>query len=113
MLDEYIDWDIDEEKEKNKKNAEKILKEFSDVEGLKEVLDGVQALMDSEIYDKVYKASEKDPEKMASYIDSADELLRLRQVKLASEILNEPPLYMPSFLQILLFFHILKRPLQV
>ena len=97
MLDEYIDWDIDEEKGKNKNNAEKILKEFPDVKGLKEVLDDVQALMDSEIYEKVYEASEKDPEEMTSYIESADELLELRQVKLASEILKDPPLYMPSF----------------
>ena len=97
MLDEYIDWDIDEEKQKNKKNAEKILKNFPDVEGLKEVLDGVQSLMDSEIYDKVYEVSEIDPEEMSSYIDTADELLELRQVKLASEVLKEPSLYMPSF----------------
>ena len=37
---EYIEWDIDEEKQKNKKKAEKILEDFSDVEGLEDVLDG-------------------------------------------------------------------------
>ena len=105
MLDEYIDWDIDEEKEKNKKNAEKILKEFSDVEGLKEVLEGVQSLMDSEIYDKVYEASEKDPEEMSYYIDTVDELLKLRQVKLASKILKDPPIYIASLTSVVIFSH--------
>ena len=102
---EYIDWDIDEEKEKNKKNAEKILKDFQGVEGLKEVLDGVQSLMDSEIYNKVYQASEMVPEEMSSYIESADELLRLRQVKLASEILKNPSLYVSSLTGVIVFSH--------
>ena len=104
-LHDYIDWDIDEEKEKNKKNAEKILKEFSDVEGLKEVLDGVQSLMDSEIYDKVYDASEKDPEEMTSYIESVDDLLKLRQVKIASEVLKDPPLYISSLTGVIISSH--------
>jgi hypothetical protein len=103
---EYIDWDIDEEKEKNKKNAEKILKEFPDVEGLKEVLDDVQALMDSEVYDKVYEASLKDPEEMSSYIDTVDDLLKLKQVKLASEILKDPPLYISSLTGVVIFSHL-------
>lgn len=103
---EYIDWDIDEEKEKNKKNAEKILKDFPDVECLKEVLDDVQALMDSEIYDKFYEASRKDPEEMSSYIDTVDDLLKLKQVKLASEILKEPPLYISSLTDVIIFSHL-------
>jgi hypothetical protein len=104
-LHDYIDYDIDEEKEKNKENTEKILKDFPGVEGLKEVLDGVQALMDSEVYDKVYEASEKDPEEMTSYIESVDELLKLRQVKLASEVLKDPPLYISSLTGVIISSH--------
>ena len=33
------------------------------------------------------------PEDKSFYIDTVDDLLELRQVKLASEVLNEPPLY--------------------
>ena len=94
---EPIYWDIDEEKQKNKKNAEKILNSFSNIEGLKEVLDDVLSLMDSKIYEKVYKVSELNFSDVSSYIESADELLKMHQIKLASENLSEPPLYMPSF----------------
>jgi hypothetical protein len=104
-LYDYIDWDIDEEKERNRKNAEKILKDFPDVEGLKEVLDDVQSLMDSEVYGRMYKASEKDPEEKSSYIDTVDDLLKLRQVKLASEILKEPPLYIAFLTGVIIFSH--------
>ncbi|MEN4017399.1 MAG: hypothetical protein PQ975_02195 [Methanobacterium sp.] len=102
---EYIEWDIDEEKERNRKNAEKILRSFPDVGGLKEVLDDVQSLMDSEVYGRMYKASEMDPEEMSSYLESADELLKLRQVKLASEILKDPPLYVASLTGVIIFSH--------
>jgi len=101
----WIYWDIDEEKEINRKDAEKILKKFPDVNGLKEVLDGVQALMDSEIYDKVYEVSEMDPEETSSYIDTVDDLLKLRQVKLASEILKKPPLYIPFLTGVIIASH--------
>lgn len=104
-LHDYIEWDIDEEKEKNRKNAEKILKSFPNVEGLKGVLDDVLSLMDSEIYEKVYEASEKNPEEMTSYIDTMDDLLKLRQVKLASEILKDPPLYVASLTGVIVFSH--------
>lgn len=105
MLDEYIDWDIDEEKEKNKKNAEKILRDFPDVEGLKGVLDDVQSLMDSEIYERVYKASKMDPKETSAYIDTVDDLLKLRQVKLASEVLKNPPLYISSLTGVIVATH--------
>ena len=101
----WIYWDIDEEKQKNEENAEKILRDFSDVEGLKEVLDGVQALMDSEIYDKVYGTSEKDPKEMSYYIDTVDDLMKLRQVKLASEVLKKPPLYILSLTGVIISSH--------
>ena len=61
--------------------------------------------MDSEIYDKVYEASEKDPEEMTSYIESVDELLKLRQVKLASEVLKDPPLYISSLTGVIISSH--------
>jgi hypothetical protein len=102
---ENIDWDIDEEKQKNKKNAEEILKEFPNVEGLKDVLDGVQSLMDSEVYDKVYNASKMDPKEMASYIDTVDDLLKLRQVKLATGVLKDPPLYLPFLTDVIISTH--------
>ncbi len=102
---ENIEWNIDEEKQKNKKNAEKILKDFPDVEGLKEALDGVQTLMDSEIYDKVYEASKMNPEEDSSYIDTVDDLLKLRQVKLASEVLKKPPLYISSLTGVIVATH--------
>lgn len=104
-LHDYIDWDIDEEKQKNKKNAKKILNDFHDVEGINEVLDDVLSLMDSEIYDKVYEASKKDPKEMTSYIDTVDDLLKLRQVKLASEILKDPPLYVASLTGVIIITH--------
>ena len=104
-LHDYIEWDVDEEKQKNKENAEKILKDFPDVEGLEDVFDEVLALMDSKIYDKVYEAGQKDPEKMTSYIDTVDDLLKLKQVKLASEILKNPPLYVASLTGVIIITH--------
>lgn len=104
-LHDYIDWDIDKEKEKNKKNAEKVLRDFPDVKGLKDVFDDVLALLDSEIYDKVYRAGQKNPVEMTSYIDTVDDLLRLRQVKLASEILKNPPLYVASLTGVIIITH--------
>jgi hypothetical protein len=97
--------DIDEEKQKNKKNAEKILEEFPHVEDLKEILDSVQSLMDSEVYDKVYKASKMDPKEMSFYIDTVDDLLKLRQVKLATGVLKDPPLYLPFLTDVIISTH--------
>ncbi|WP_424355476.1 hypothetical protein [Methanobacterium sp. MBAC-LM] len=106
MLDEYIDWDIDEEKEKNKKNAEKILKEFSDVEDLREVLDGVQSLIDSEIYDKVYEASNLGEEIGNFSAPSVEYLLeRYRQDRYASSVLKNPTLNL--FTDNIIFSHYL------
>ena len=104
MLDEYIDWDIDEEKEKNKKKAEKILKEFYDVEGLKDILDDVQALIDSEIYDKVYDAT-KTKEKKLGGNETVEDLLKLPQVKYATKVLKDPPLYVASLTGVIISSH--------
>ena len=97
VLDEYIDWDIDEEKEKNKKKAEKILRDFPDVKGLKEILDGVQSLMDSEIYEKVYEASNLG-EAIGNFSAPSRETLmeRYRQDRHAMNVLKDPPVYSPS-----------------
>ena len=103
---EHIDWDIDKEKEKNKKNADKILKEFPDVEGLKEVLDGVQSLMDSEVYDKVYKASNLG-EDIGNFSPPSKEYLleHYRQDRYASNVLKNPPLNL--FTDNIIFSHYL------
>jgi zinc-ribbon domain len=77
--------------------ADEILNEFKDVEGLNEVINGILSLKDSEIYEKTYEDSKMKPEEDSAYIDTVDDLLALRQVKLVSEVLNEPPLYI-SFL---------------
>lgn len=92
-LHDYIEWDIEEEKERNKKNAEKILKDFSDVEGLNEVLDDVLALMDSEVYDKSYEASNLG-ENIGNFSPPSKEYLleHYRQDRYASNVLKNPPL---------------------
>lgn len=104
-LSDYIDWDIDEEKRKNRVRADRILKDFSDVEGLGEVLSGVLGLMDLEIYNKLYESTKKNPEELTSYIESAEELLTLRQVKLAVDVLKKPPLYIPPVTGVIIASH--------
>ena len=99
-LDEYIEWDIDEEKQKNKKNAEKILKEFPDVENLQDVLEGVQALMNSEIYDKVYDATKTKVRQLGGN-ETVEDLLEFPQVKLATKVLKEVPFYLPPLTDVI------------
>lgn len=83
MLDEYIEWDVDEEKQKN----------FHDVEGLIEVLEDVQSLMDSEIYEKIYATSNLG-EEIGNFAPPSTEYLlnRYRQDKYSSNILKNPTL---------------------
>ena len=100
---ENIEWDIDEEKQKNKINAEKILKEFPNVEGLKDVLDSVQALMDSEIYDKVYETSKNKEGKLRD--ETVEDLLELPQVNYATKVLKDPPLYVASLTGVIISSH--------
>jgi len=85
--------------------AEKTLSEFNGVEGLSEVIDGVLSLKDSEVYERVYKNSKKDPKEMTSYIDTVDDLLELKQVKIASEVLKKPPLYIASLTGVIVATH--------
>jgi len=42
---------------------------------------------------------------MTSYIDTVDDLLKLKQVKLASEILKNPPLYVASLTGVIIITH--------
>lgn len=85
--------------------AEKTLNEFNDVEGLNEVIDGILSFKDSEIYEKTYKNSKMDPKEDSSYIDTVDDLLKLNQVKLASEVLKNPPLYISSLTGVIVATH--------
>lgn len=85
--------------------AEKTLNEFNGVEGLKDVIEGILSLKNSEIYERLFKASKKDPKEMTSYIDTEDDLLKLRQVKLASEVLKKPPLYISSLTGVIVATH--------
>jgi hypothetical protein len=105
-LHEYIDWDIDEEKKKNRKNAEKILKNFPNVKGLKEVLDDVQSLMDSNIYEKVYEASNLEEEIGDFSPPSIEYLLNhYRQDRYSSKVLKNPSINL--FTDNIIFSHYL------
>ncbi|KZX10463.1 hypothetical protein [Methanobrevibacter filiformis] len=53
-----IFWDVDEEREKNKKTAQKILKKFPNVVGLDKVLYETQMLFDSPSYKECFKIYE-------------------------------------------------------
>ena len=85
--------------------AEKTLNEFKDVEGLNEVINGILSLKDSEIYEKAYKDSKMDPKEDSSYIDTVDDMLKLRQVKLASEVLKMYPLYITILTGVIIATH--------
>lgn len=85
--------------------AEETLNEFNGVEGLNEVINGVLSLKNSEVYEKTYTNSNMDPEEDSSYIDTVDDLLKLRQVKLASEVLKNPPLYLPPLTDVIISTH--------
>lgn len=102
----WIYWDIEKEKQKNREYADKILKKFSDVEGLKDVLDSVLNLMDSEIYEKVYEASNLG-EKIGDFAPPSAEYLlnRYRQNKYSSTILKNPTLNL--FTDNIIFSHYL------
>ncbi|MDI6723039.1 MAG: hypothetical protein QMD61_00175 [Methanobacterium sp.] len=101
-----IIWDIEEEKEKNRKSAEKILKNFPNVKGLKEVLDDVQSLMDSNIYEKVYEASNLEEEIGDFSPPSIEYLLNhYRQDRYSSKVLKNPSLNL--FTDNIIFSHYL------
>jgi len=84
--------------------AEKTLNEFN-LESLDEVIEGLLSLKDSEVYERVYKNSKMDPKEDSSYIDTVDDLMKLEQVKLASEVLKNPPLYLPPLTDVIISTH--------
>ena len=81
--------------------AEKTLNEFNDLEGLKEVIEGILSLKDSEIYEMFYKASVEGHEKGISVNETKEDLLEFPQVKLAAEVLKDPPLYLSPLTDVL------------
>ncbi len=83
----------------------KTLNEFNGVEGLNEVIEGLLSLKDSKVYERTYENSKMNPEEDSSYIDTTDDLLKLRQVKLASEVLKKPPLYIASLTGVIVATH--------
>ena len=60
------------------KSQKKTLNEFNNVEGLSEVVEKLLSLKDFKVNERLYKVTKKDPREIASYIDTVDDLLRLR-----------------------------------
>jgi len=70
--------------------AKKVLDEFNDVDGLKEVVGGVLALQDSRIYEELVKGVPNDPLMNSGDYDEPSEL-----IKLASKNMSKFPLSIP------------------
>ncbi len=80
--------------EPTKEVAEKVLKEFSDVEGLKEVVDGILTLQSSEVYEKLLFLSFDDLMDSEVEIDRGVDKFSLLET-LAIENLSKFPLSVP------------------
>ena len=85
--------------------GKRILNEFNNVEGLNEVIDSILSLKDSKVYEKFYKASMEGHEKGISVKENEKDLLEFPQVKLASEVLKDPPLYLPPLNDVIISIH--------
>ena len=85
--------------------AEKTLNEFNGVEGLNEVIEGILNLKDSNVYEKFYKVSMEGHEKGISVKENENDLLKFPQVKLAAEVLKDPPLYLPPLNDVIISIH--------
>ena len=85
--------------------AEKTLSEFDGVEGLNDVIDGILSLKGSKVYERFYKASMEGQEKGISVKENENDLLKFPQVKLASEVLKDPPLYLPPLNDVIISIH--------
>jgi hypothetical protein len=70
--------------------AGKVLKEFSDIGGLKEIVDGILALQQSKIYKEFVFGRGNDPRLTSRDFDELSEL-----IKLASENMSKFPLSIP------------------
>ena len=79
--------------------AEKTLSEFNGVEGLDEVIKGILNLKDSEIYGKVYETTKTKEGKLRD--ETVEDLLELTQVKYATKVLKEVPLYLPPLTDVI------------
>ncbi len=75
--------------------AEKTLNEFNNVECLNKVIEGILNLKDSKVYESFYKVSVEGHEKGISVKETEKDLLVFLQVKLATEVFKDPPLYLP------------------
>ncbi|MBI5680403.1 MAG: hypothetical protein HZC47_05890 [Methanobacterium sp.] len=76
--------------EPTEKVAEKVLKDFSDIEGLKEVVEGILSLVDSEVYEKLVHGVPNDPLMDSGDYDEPSEL-----IKIASKNMSKFPLNIP------------------
>jgi len=85
--------------------AEKTLNEFNGSEGLNEVINGVLSLNDSKVYERFYKASMEGHENGISVKETGKDLLVFPQVKLATEALKDPPLYLPPLNDVIISIH--------
>ncbi|MBI5679842.1 MAG: hypothetical protein HZC47_02970 [Methanobacterium sp.] len=70
--------------------AEKVLKDFNDVEGLKEVVDGILSLTDSWVYEKLVHGVVMDPRVNSGDYDEPSKLIRF-----AADNMSKFPLNMP------------------
>jgi len=70
--------------------AEKVLKEFSDIEGLKEIVNGILSLNNSEDYKELVYGTDNDPR-----INSGDYDEPSKLIKLASKNMSKFPLRVP------------------
>lgn len=85
--------------------AEKTLTEFNNVDGLNEVIERLLSLKDSKVFESFYKASMEGHEKGISVKETEEDLLEFPQVKWASEVLKDPPLYLPPLNDVIISIH--------
>ena len=88
---------------KSKKTKE-ILNKFNGIEGLNEVVNGVIGLSDSEIYKKVYETTKTKEGKLGGN-ETVEDLLEFPQVKYATKVLKDPPLYVASLTGVIISSH--------
>ena len=88
---------------KSKKSKE-ILNKFNGIEGLNEVVNCVIGLSDSEIYKKVYETTKTKEGKLGGN-ETVEDLLELPQVKYATKVLKDPPLYVAFLTGVIISSH--------
>ena len=93
-LHNFVDWDT---------KKEKILIEFSDISELEKLIKEILDLKNSEIYQRVYETSKDKEGKLRD--EPIHDLLKLSQVKYATKILKDPPLYLPPLTDVIISSH--------